>query len=156
MNELLQALLDKASTPLTTLPSRAGQATAEALNNKGWGKTGALAEGVGNTLSDLTSPVSLALMGLGPMAGKAASGMLGAKVAGPVGAEVGSALKPSLTGLGKLAVPSLTRGAKVAETLGEMSPDFTPVGGEGMYNVSRISADPLRSASSLEKLLIGR
>lgn len=25
----------------------------------------------------------------------------------------------------------------VAETLGEMSPEFTPVGGEGMYNVGR-------------------
>lgn len=43
----------------------------------------------------------------------------------------------SLTSLGKLAVPALRRAAPVAETLGEMAPDFTPVGGEGLYNVAR-------------------
>lgn len=43
----------------------------------------------------------------------------------------------SLTSLGKLAVPALRRAAPVAETLGEMSPEFTPAGGEGLYNVAR-------------------
>lgn len=44
----------------------------------------------------------------------------------------------SLTALGKLAVPVIRRGAApVAETLGEMAPDFTPVGGEGLYNVAK-------------------
>ena len=44
----------------------------------------------------------------------------------------------SLTNLGKLAVPSLRRGAaSAAETLGEMSPEFTAVGGEGMYNIGK-------------------
>lgn len=46
-------------------------------------------------------------------------------------------LLASLTSLGKLAVPALRRAAPVAETLGEMAPDFTPVGGEGLYNVAR-------------------
>jgi hypothetical protein len=69
-------------------------------------------------------------------------GWLGSKLFGkaaptPVGAAQ-SAFKPSVTQLGKLAVPSITRTIPTAaETLGEISPDFTAVGGEGIYNAAR-------------------
>lgn len=73
-------------------------------------------------------------------------------------------LMPSLTGLGKIAVPSLTRGARVAETLGEMSPEFTPVGGEWAHNITRPGAmgmasalpKPEPGADNLLRLLTGR
>lgn len=137
-NSLLQTLLSRASAPITTIPSQVGSAASEALNNKGWGKTGALAEGVGNTLSDFTSPISLALMGLGPMIGRAASGLLGGAAA-PVG-EGASKLMPSVTNFGKIPIPSvINKAAKVGETLGEMSPEFTPVGAEEMYGLVKPS-----------------
>lgn len=148
-DSLLQTLLARATAPTTTVPSQLGSAASEALNNRGYGRTGAFVQGIGNAVSGMTSPLSLGLSALGPIAGSLAS-----KVAPTAAAtEVGGALKPTLTGLGKLAVPAVTRGTRVAETLGEMSPEFTPVGGGGLYNAAKIGVDPLRPFSSVEKYL---
>ena len=50
-------------------------------------------------------------------------------------------------GTGKLASEASHRLAPVVETLGERNPMFTPLGGEGLYNVARQglkkAADPL-------------
>lgn len=77
---------------------------------------------------------------------------LGSKIGGLVnpGAanEAGGSFRPAVTQLGKLAVPSIERVRPVAQTLGEVSPDFTPVGGEGMFNAARPSASPMPDAAA--------
>ena len=82
-------------------------------------------------------------------------GWLGAKLAGKVAPiasnEAQGAFKPSVTSLGNLAVPALRRAAPVVETLGEVDPQFTPTGGEELFNVNRGGAvnklnDPMEAA----------
>lgn len=144
MNELLKALLARATTPLTTLPKQAGNAASEALNNRGYGRTGAFVEGVGNTLSEYTSPLNIALnMALGPAA---------SKFAGKLG--------PTAVRAAAREIPARTYTGPVAETLGEVVPDFTPVGGEGMFNVPKVKPQPnledILYQKAVEKFGMGR
>lgn len=116
---LLSVLLSRATSPLTTAPTDLSNQAATAITTphlgespmaarlKGFG-AGAL-QGVGKLASGMTSPLSLALLGAGPIAKGLGAG------AGAIGEAAGPA----------------------AETLGEVSPEFTPQGGEGMYNAAK-------------------
>lgn len=120
MNALLQQLLARATTPLVPQVGQAADSAAQAMTTpkldespmmaklKGFG-AGAL-QGAGHLISDQTSPLNLALM---------ATSM------------------PKLGSLGKIGIAKTPALAPAAETLGELNPMFTPVGGEGMFNLGK-------------------
>lgn len=166
MPNLLQTLLDRATTPL--LPQSVIQGTQDTLTQPSLTQSPTMARikgfgaGALQGVRDLTSPAMLAGSLMDDVPGALlASRFLGAgskaAEAAPAIAEGMSALKPTLTSFGKLAAPALTRGAKVAETLGEMSPEFTPLGGEGMFNATRGAGTPVPgSDDSLYQLAMQR
>ena len=59
-------------------------------------------------------------------------------------------MPPALQGLSS-AIPAMRRILPAAETLGEVLPDFTPVGGEAMYNLGKIG-NIMKSKSMVEDL----
>jgi hypothetical protein len=91
MDGLLEQLLTRATTPLTQAPAQSGTAAMQQLTQpqlnqsptmarlKGF--AGGAAEGAGKLASDMTSPLSLAMMlipgGLDAMAGKSGASVLG-------------------------------------------------------------------------------
>jgi hypothetical protein len=132
---LLQALLKRAITPLTTAPTDLANKRAMEMTNPTLGESRAHAmangfgagalQGIGKIASGMTSPFGLATLAAGPVLKGA--GLLPGAAADLVGAA-----------------------APAAETLGEVSPEFTAVGGEGMFNMGRgalsQATDPAESA----------
>ena len=134
MNPLLKALIDRALTPLAPQPGQLADKAATAITTptlsqsptmaklKGFG-AGAL-QGAGHLLSDMTKPLNI---GIGAASG-GLGGLLDSGAAGGA-SEAAGALAPRMFN-------------PVAETLGEVAPDFTPVGGEGLYNAGKAAAKP--------------
>jgi hypothetical protein len=88
-------------------------------------------------------------------------GMMSMPPAGALEGLLGS-LRGWLPGAAKVAQAGSEAStyAPVAETLGEVNPEFTPTGGEGLYNVGKSLArqvrDPLEAAYERIKLMGGR
>lgn len=166
-NSLLQSLLARATTPVTTLPSQISDAVYKPVTD--WGMNhagpvgaaargfGAFGENVGTGLTELTSPLNLALTaGTGGLGRVGAALGIGGKVA-PAAAEGLSSIVPELIQAGrgvKQVMPEaddVTRlastlkqrllhvptGSKAATALGQSSAEFAPVGGESILNSAR-------------------
>lgn len=138
-SSLFQQLLSRANTPLVpqigeAADSAANSITEPSLNQspamaslKGFG-AGAL-QGAGHLVSGMTSPMSLGIT--------AATGGLGKLLGAGAGALEGSAAPSAVdaAGVGMNAMRGMLE--PVTEKLGERLPQFTPVGGEDLYNAGR-------------------
>lgn len=151
-NSLLQALLARAQTPLTEIPTQAAQAVARPVTDYGMNHAGplgtaakyagAFGENVGDTLTGMTSPLQLALA--------AATGGLGKGIGRLAGAGVGLTSKAAVGAAKALpgAVPGLTHATA----------EFAPVGGEAAANAARAGMQQVASpgARNVEQTLYRR
>lgn len=158
-NSLLQALLQRAQTPITEIPTQVAQAVARPVTDYGMNHAGplgtaakyagAFGENVGDTLTGMTSPIQLALMaasgGVGKVAGKLGSAAMGVTRSSALGAAKGLAEGAHA---GPLGIPGLTHAAA----------EFAPVGGEAVANAARAGMSKIASpgARNVEQTLYKR
>lgn len=142
----------RAQKPITEIPTQVAQATARPLTD--WGMNhagpvgtaakyaGAFGENVGDTVSGMTSPLQLAIMG--------ATAGIGSGI-GRLGAAGAGLMRNSALGAAKAlpeAVPGLTHAAA----------EFAPVGGEAVANAARAGMKAVGSpaAKSLQETMYKR
>lgn len=104
-----------------------------------WAKAKGFASGALEGLRKQSSPLNM--LGLATMAIPGAGAIRGARAA-EEGSEAVLGLSKAILGL------SPKRYTPVTETLGELLPEYAPVGGEAMYNVGRGAIEPVEKALS--------
>lgn len=159
--EILKRLGSMATTPLVDEETIAPYQDALDSPTLGRSPMAARMRGFGagamEGMRGMTDPLSLASMampGLGALKGMGRAGQMAAKAAPTIDLVEPAAVRQVAPGMDDVNaligdmqrnLARVPKRPKPMETLGERAPDFTPVGGEGMYNAGRQASQPVPS-----------